>query len=95
VGSVTYAELQVQTERVAAALAEIGVGDGARVGLHVERSCASVAAMLGILARGRRRRAHAPSYPGRRLDEILKFGRLNAVIASADTHITRRTVRPC
>ena len=48
--SITYAELAARSERVRRALGALGVGEGARVAVHLERSIDQVSAVLGILA---------------------------------------------
>ena len=50
--SITYSELDAAADRVASALAEQGVGLGDRVGLHLEKSSAAVAALYGTMRAG-------------------------------------------
>lgn len=49
---VTYAGLVTAADAIAARLAAHGIGRGARVGLHLERTPLAIAAILGILLRG-------------------------------------------
>ncbi len=80
-GSVTYAALRADSDRIAAALASRGIGAGATVGLHLERSIDYVAAMLGILKANAAVVPLPPAYPEGRLRGIFAFARLDAVIA--------------
>jgi L-proline---[L-prolyl-carrier protein] ligase len=50
--SITYSKLDAAADRVASALAEQGVGLGDRVGLHLEKSIAAVAALYGTMRAG-------------------------------------------
>jgi polyketide synthase PksN len=78
--SATYGELSAESNRIAAALRTRGIGPGAAVGLHLDRSVGYVAAMLGILKAQAAVVPLPPSYPHARLQEILAFARLDAVI---------------
>src|SRR3569833_4104454 len=51
-GSVTYRELDAQSEAVAGALHRRGVKPGDRIGLYARRSSQTVAAIIGILKTG-------------------------------------------
>jgi amino acid adenylation domain-containing protein len=77
---VTYGELRVRSDRVAGALAARGIGQGAAIGLYVDRSIAYVTAMLGILKAGAAVVPLPPAYPRARVAEILGFARLDAVV---------------
>lgn len=81
--SITYADLEATSNRVAAALRTRGIGEGATVGLHVERSIRYVAALLGVLKAGAAVAPLPPTYPAERLREILAFARFDAVIDDA------------
>ena len=50
--SLTYAGLLARSQGVAASLRRRGVGSGTMVGLAAERSCSTIAAILGILMAG-------------------------------------------
>jgi len=76
----TYRELQAASDRIAGALAALGVGGGA-VGLYLDRSVDYVAALLGVLKANAAVVPLPPAYPDARLREILEFARLDAVIA--------------
>ncbi len=76
----TYWQLDVESDRVASALLARGVGEGAAVGLHLERSIEFVVATLGILKANAAVVPLPPTYPDGRLRDILAFARLDAVI---------------
>jgi enterobactin synthetase component F len=80
-GTATYRELQAESDRVAQSLRARGIGSGAAVGLHMDRSISYVAAVLGILKSNAAVVPLPPAYPATRLREILSFARLDAVIA--------------
>jgi non-ribosomal peptide synthetase component F len=48
----TYGQLDVAADRVAGALAAMGVGGGDRVGLYLNKTVEAVAAIYGILRTG-------------------------------------------
>ena len=51
-GTLTYAQLDAESDRVARALADAGIGRGARVGLCMPKQLRAVAAMHGVLKAG-------------------------------------------
>lgn len=51
-GSLTYGELDLAADRVAGALADLGVDRGDRVGLHLDKTTEAIAAVYGILRAG-------------------------------------------
>lgn len=65
--SFTYAELDAQSDRVAAGLARRGVRRGCCVGLHLDRSAEFVIAVLAILKSGAAYVPLATDYPASRL----------------------------
>lgn len=79
----SFAELQRRSNSFAACVRQEGIGVGAYVGLHVERSIDYVAALLGILKAGAAVAPLPPSYPEARLREILTFAKLDAVVDHA------------
>ena len=68
----TYAELDAQSGRIAARLQALGVRPADRVGVAMERSAESVAALLGVLRAGAAYVALDPDYPAERLDFMLR-----------------------
>lgn len=83
--TITYARLQEDAARITELLHARGIGVGAAVGLHMERSIVWVAAVLGILESGAAVVPLPPTFPPGRLREILEFARLDAVIDDAAT----------
>lgn len=79
-GRIRYAELAAAADRLAARLHGEGIGRGAFVGVHMERSRHYVAGVLGILAANAAVVPLPPSYPPERLREILAFAALDAVV---------------
>jgi non-ribosomal peptide synthetase component F len=77
---VRFAELDEASNRVGSALAVRGIREGAYVGLHMERSSDYYAAALGILKAGSAVVPLPPSYPAGRIEDIVAFARLDAVI---------------
>ncbi|MBK3810718.1 condensation domain-containing protein, partial [Paraburkholderia nemoris] len=72
--SLTYAQLDAWSNRIAHRLVALGVQRDERVGVSLDRSCALVAALLGVLKAGGAYVPLDPSYPA---------GRLSAMIADA------------
>ncbi|HSF39926.1 MAG TPA: non-ribosomal peptide synthase/polyketide synthase, partial [Thermoanaerobaculia bacterium] len=66
-GSLTYAELDRRSNRLARHLAARGVGCDARVGLRLERSLDLVVGMLGVVKAGGAYVPLDPGYPAERL----------------------------
>lgn len=75
--SITYEGLDRFAERIAQQLARYGIGSGDRVGIWLEKTVATVAAMQGIL---RLRAAYVP------LDPLSPASRIHAIIQ--DCHLT-------
>jgi amino acid adenylation domain-containing protein len=82
---VSYAELDARADAVAAALAGAGVGPEMLVGVCVERSVASIAAVLGVLRAGAGFVPLDAGYPAERLRWIAADCAMAAVIASGPT----------
>ncbi len=87
-GTITYAELDARANRVANRLLAAGISSGAFVGLYTERSIGAVAALLGILKIDGAVVPLPPSWPGDRVSEFLRHGRLDAVIDAAATPLS-------
>ncbi|MFJ8752450.1 amino acid adenylation domain-containing protein [Streptomyces sp. NPDC102441] len=73
-GSVSFAELDARSDRIAALLRRAGIGAGEPVAVLLPRSVDSIAALLGVLKAGG---AYAP------VDDSLPPGRIDAVLADA------------
>ncbi|MGW8489868.1 amino acid adenylation domain-containing protein [Streptomyces sp. NPDC055886] len=73
-GSLSFAELDARSDRIASLLAGAGAGPGDRVAVLLPRSTDSIAALLGVL------KARAVYVP---LDDSLPQGRIDAVLADA------------
>src|SRR5262245_3856134 len=87
--SITFADLDAASSRVAGALVARSIAAGAMVGLHVERSIPYFVALLGILKAGAAVVPLPPSYPEQRLRDILDFAGLDAVVDSVRTPLPR------
>ncbi|MFB6819895.1 amino acid adenylation domain-containing protein, partial [Streptomyces sp. NPDC056347] len=82
--SLSYAELDLASDRLAGALIERGVGAESRVGLLLERSADVVVAMLAVLKAGG---AYVPvhaSYPEERLRQVLAQAGVCVVLTDRD-----------
>ncbi|OJH38589.1 non-ribosomal peptide synthetase [Cystobacter ferrugineus] len=79
-GTLTYAELETRSNRLARYLASLGVGPEVCVGLHLEPSAELVVAMLAVLKAGG---AYVPldlSYPTPRLDFMVEDAGIRVVL---------------
>ncbi|MGW3116663.1 amino acid adenylation domain-containing protein [Streptomyces sp. NPDC001107] len=81
--AVSYAELDARSEAIAATLAAAGIGPESLVGVCVERSVDSVAAVLGVLRAGAGFVPLDAGYPAERLRWIAADSAMAAVITSA------------
>ncbi|HLL46475.1 MAG TPA: amino acid adenylation domain-containing protein, partial [Longimicrobiaceae bacterium] len=70
--SLTYAELDHGSDRLARHLRDLGVGPEARVGIFLERGLELVVALLGVLKAGGAYVPLDPSYPAERLAFMLE-----------------------
>jgi amino acid adenylation domain-containing protein len=85
-----YGELHALATAVADCLQAQGIGPGARVGLHIERSPLAIAAILGIMLRGA---AYVPidiDAPEDRKAFIATEAGLNAIVSASPEHIAGR-----
>jgi amino acid adenylation domain-containing protein len=80
---VTYAELDRLSDAIARRLLALGAGPGRFVGLHLQRSPAMIASVLGVLKAGAAYLALDPAYPHERLALILNDADPAMVIADA------------
>ncbi len=85
---VTYARLQARARHLAGALHEAGIGRGACVGLHLDRSIDYYAVALALLHLGAAVVPLPPSYPRTRIAQILAHAQLDAVVDRRDTPLT-------
>jgi amino acid adenylation domain-containing protein len=76
----TYAELDAQTDRLAARLAARGVRPGDCVGLHLDRSAEFVLAVLAILKAGAAYVPLATDYPVARLRLMVEGARIRLLL---------------
>ncbi|MGC4931224.1 amino acid adenylation domain-containing protein [Streptomyces sp. DT117] len=76
-GSLSFAELDARSDRIAALLARAGADAGDRVAVLLPRSTDSIAALLAVLKAGA---VHVP------VDDSLPQGRIDAVLADARPH---------
>ncbi len=84
VGSMSYRELDLLSNRVARWLAAQGIGAGSVVGIALERSAEMVAAVLGVLKLGA---AYMPldlSYPSDRIEYMVSDSWASLVVTSLD-----------
>jgi L-proline---[L-prolyl-carrier protein] ligase len=79
--SLTYAELEVAADRVAGALASMGVARGDRVGLHLNKTVDAVAAIYGIMRAGAAYVPLDPNAPASRCALIARDCEIAALIA--------------
>lgn len=82
---ITFEELGARAERLASGLVEMGIGAGSMVGLHLERSLEWVACVLAILETNAAVVPLPPSYPSIRLEEILRYAELDAIIEEGES----------
>ena len=80
----TYAALTAQADAIAAALTARGLGRGDVVALHLDRSPAMIAALLGATAIGATYLPLDPGFPRDRLAFMLADSGARAVIADSD-----------
>jgi D-alanine--poly(phosphoribitol) ligase subunit 1 len=78
----TYAELWQHAGRMAAALAESGVGPGDQVAIWATRTAPVVAAALGTMAMGAAYVPIDPTYPAARVRRILEVGKPKAMVCA-------------
>jgi amino acid adenylation domain-containing protein len=81
---VTYGELNVRAERIAAALRARGAGPDRLVGVFLPRGAGLVAALLGVVKSGAAYVPLDPVYPKGRIENILEDARPVAVITVTD-----------
>lgn len=82
--AITYGELDAQSDRIAAALAAVGVGVGTPVALAFDKSIAAVSALFGILKAGGAYVPIDPFSPPSRAARIIQNCRIAHVVASVE-----------
>jgi amino acid adenylation domain-containing protein len=82
--AITHAALSAQADRIAGALHKRGIGSGAVVGLHLQRTPAMLAAMLGVLRTGAAYLPLDPAFPSERLKFMLDDAGASLVIDDSD-----------
>ncbi|MBP6630363.1 MAG: amino acid adenylation domain-containing protein [Kofleriaceae bacterium] len=87
--AVTYAELRAQATGIATALRGRGVGVGDVVGLHLTRSPAMVAALLGVLEAGATYLPLDPGFPPDRLAFMIEDAGVRVLISDDAAAATR------
>jgi amino acid adenylation domain-containing protein len=83
-GRLTYAELNQRANRVANALRSRSLPTGSAIAICMERSCAMVAAALGVLKAGCAYLPVDPAYPKQRLDFMLRDSGAPLALISRD-----------
>ena len=78
--SLTFRELELRAEALAAELRGLGVKPGALVGLYVDRSLELVVGLLGILKAGAAYVPLDPAYPAQRIAWMLEDSRAAVVV---------------
>ena len=78
--SLTYRELDVQSNRLAAHLRALGVQADTRVGLYIERSPAMIIGLLGILKAGGAYVPLEPGYPAERIAFLIQNAESDTVL---------------
>ncbi|MCP4155566.1 MAG: amino acid adenylation domain-containing protein, partial [bacterium] len=86
--SLTYAELNEKSARMAQALKEKGVKPGMLVGLMVSRTKEMITALLAVLKAGAAYVPIDPTYPGGRIDYILKQSHPRILLT--ETHLREK-----
>ena len=84
VATVTYAELARHRDRIAATLVARGIGRGDVVALHLDRSPAMLAALLGVSATGATYLPLDPGFPAERLAFMLADSGARLVVTDSD-----------
>ncbi|RAS35359.1 non-ribosomal peptide synthase protein (TIGR01720 family)/amino acid adenylation domain-containing protein [Paraburkholderia bryophila] len=78
--TLTYAQLDAWSNRIAHRLVALGVKRDERVGVSLERSCALVASLLGVLKAGGAYVPLDPSYPATRLSAMIADANVTRVV---------------
>ncbi|MEV1044013.1 amino acid adenylation domain-containing protein [Streptomyces sp. NPDC049916] len=92
-GSLSFAELDTRSDRVATLLDRAGVRTGDPVAVLLPRSTDSIAALLGVLKAGAVYVPVDDSLPQGRIDAVLAEARPHTVLTTAGTHERARSAR--
>ena len=83
IGSVSYSELDRQSDQIATLLKQHGIANGQHVGAGFHRSNDLIAALLGILKSGAAYIPLDPGYPQARLAQMIASAKLTSVVTTA------------
>ena len=86
-GAISHAALSAQADRIPTALRARGIGPGAIVGLHLQRSPSMLAAMLGVLRAGAAYLPLDPGFPAERLKFMVADADAALVIDDSDNDL--------
>jgi amino acid adenylation domain-containing protein len=78
--AMTYAELDRESSLLASGLAAVGIEKGARIGIYMDRSLASIVCIFGVLKRGAAYVPIDPACPAKRLNYIAAKCRLACLL---------------
>ena len=92
--SMTYAELDRESSKLAGYLSATGVQSGDRVGIYLNRSISSVVGLFGILKAGATYVPVDPTCPPSRLGYIMKTCEFRSLLSSGEKLDTIRKVLP-
>jgi len=81
--SLTYAELEARSDRLAEKLSRMGVGVETLVGLYIERSFEMIIGVLGILKAGGAYIPIDPAFPAARIELMLADARPSVLVTNA------------
>ncbi len=82
--TLSYAQLETRSQRIAAALAARGIGKGDLVGVCLDRHPDLIASMIAVLKAGAAYVPLDPAYPGDRLRFMAEDARLALVVSEGD-----------
>ena len=82
----TYAELDSRSTALAARLQGAGVKRGDLVGIHLERSCTTVAGLLAILKCGAAYVPMDPTFPAERLGFMVEDAHMTVILSQTSIH---------
>jgi amino acid adenylation domain-containing protein len=90
----TYAELERRSNQLARHLQRMGVGPGALIGVHVERSIDMLVALLGVMKTGAAYVPLDPGFPQERLSFMVEDASLYALITQQSSNDPLATSSP-